>query len=681
MNNYVKESKMKQRHSQLILALAVMLMLSLASQIKAVELNGLVVIKGSKTPVVGAILELDPTGKTTVSDKHGQFAFNGLAEGNYELMVAHPGFITVTKRIVIRNGNNEKLVIEMQSPGDDNYKRKEKSSESPTDQMGEIRIDSPGQPNVDQDSKARNHAPALLSEQGYAGSVVDSYSGLDIVQPKIIRQREMGYVGDYQSMPKRYLPEPQAMFFKDYGSNRFVNPRNDPLSTFALDVDDGSFNIIKEYLNRGVMPPTAAVRVEEFINHFDYGYADPERKQFRLFTEMVASPTDPNLTMLKIGIKGQELPESDRPSLNLTFVIDVSGSMRAGNRLELVKQSLKMLIEKLDQDDRVGIIAYGSTARVVLQPTSAGHLYEIRMAIGSLHAGGSTYAEAGLKLGYQMANRQFDRHKLNRVILCSDGVANVGQVSPEAIMADISEFARKGITLSTFGYGMGNYNDVLLEQLATQGDGRYAYVNDRAEAERLFVSQFVSNMAILARDAKVQVSFDPRYVQAYRLIGYENRAVADNRFRDNTQDGGEIGPGHEVTAVYELRLSNQSHRKFKRRQTRNHPIGEVTLRWTSADGHEVAEISRAIKGRARTSQFSSARPELRLAVVASEFAGVLKRSPYYQNVSYSVLLDQARSIDNEIRSEQTRELVSLIEQAARLDHHRPIRDDYFSERF
>lgn len=665
---------MKPLKIKLLIALTLIIGASLTASAQAVDLKGRVTVEGNASPVVGAVLTLEPSGLKATTDSNGNFLFKKLADGKYQLTISHPRFVTVKKKVTVKGKADQKLNIELSPIKNQNYKSQEDSNagshqeakekdEAEVGNSADLRQSIMYAPQI-----AETLVPQSQSKSG------TTYGQTDLSRTKRTVDQSGGTYSDIQLIPPPFTPNPDAMYFQNYGTNRFVDTRRDPLSTFALDVDDGSFNIVKEYLERGVMPPTDAIRVEEFINHFDYGYADPQNKPFRMFTEMVTSPTDRDLTILKVGIKGRELPRDDRQPLNLTLVIDVSGSMRTENRIGLVKQSIQLLLGQLDPQDRIGIVAYGSNARVVLHPTSAAHTREIMNAVQSLYPQGSTYAEAGLKLGYQMANGMYDRRRINRVILCSDGVANVGKTSPDAIMADISEFARKGITLATFGFGMGNYNDVLLEQLAIKGNGRYAYVNDRNEATRLFVNQFVANIGMLARDAKIQLRFNPKMVASYRLIGYENRAVADNQFRNNHQDGGEIGPGHEVTAVYELRLTGKHHGWFAS------DLGDVTLRWTSANGREVSEISREIDTDDLTNRFDDARPELRLAVVASQFAGVLKDTRYDKNVSYGRLIDEARSIDRQLHSDQTRELVALIQRAAQLDDRYPEHDDddYYS---
>jgi Ca-activated chloride channel family protein len=307
----------------------------------------------------------------------------------------------------------------------------------------------------------------------------------------------------------------------------------------------------------------------------------------------------------------------------------------------------------------VGVVAYGSRAFVVIEPTPASREREIMEAINSLQPGGSTNAEAGLMIGYEMASRQFVNGHSNRIVLCSDGVANVGRTSPDQIMQQVKRYAIKGITLSSFGFGMGNYNDELLEQLSQRGNGRYAYVNDLNEARRQFVDDFAGNMQVLARDVKIQVEFDPRSIKSYRLLGYENRDVADHRFRDNQQDGGEVGAGHEVTAVYELISRGRGH---------SGKVATIFVRWKNDDETEITEVNREVLFNKKSGRFQSARPEFRLAIVAGQFAELLKGTELVES-GYESLLAIAEPLLRELPGEQTRELVDLIRRARNLSTH------------
>ncbi|MDF1543571.1 MAG: von Willebrand factor type A domain-containing protein [bacterium] len=476
-----------------------------------------------------------------------------------------------------------------------------------------------------------------------------------------------------------------AMFFENYGVNPFVDTEDDHLSTFAIDVDDASYIMTRSYLESGNLPPKDAVRVEEFINHFDYNYKAPHNKPFDLSFEGSPSYFGQNSYLLRIGIKGQEIDPRDRKPANLTFVVDVSGSMGREDRLGLVRKALRMLVDQLKSDDKVGIVVYGSTAYEVLQPTSIKDRNRIYQAIDMLVPNGATYAEQGIKLGYAMANRMFDPRKINRVILCSDGVANVGQTGAEAILKEIKRYAGKGITLSSIGFGMGNYNDILLEKLGNKGNGYYAYVDDIHEAKRIFVDNLTGNLQVIARDVKIQVDFDPSVVRSYRLLGYENRDVADKDFRNDTVDGGEIGAGHSVTALYEIKV----HHGFPKRA-----IGYVNIRYKKPDYvpvyrddddprenerrfesdewhpveslFEVAEERFMLSPQAINSSFERTSSEFQLAACAAELAEILRNSYWAKRSDLNDLVRVARRATSELESTKTDQFLYLLSQAREL---------------
>jgi secreted protein with Ig-like and vWFA domain len=353
------------------------------------------------------------------------------------------------------------------------------------------------------------------------------------------------------------LPElSQDMFFEDYGTNPVTFAAEDHLSTFAMDVDTASYTISRSYImDYDQLPPPESVRPEEFINYFPTSYEPPDKDAFAIHMDGAPSPFNrENRLLLRVGIQGQVIPPEDRDPALLVFVIDISGSMDMENRLGLVKESLEILVKQLRPDDRIGIVVYSDAARVVLAPTSAANQDVILTAIQALRTEGSTYAEAGLSLGYDVARANMQPGQITRVILCSDGVANVGETGPDAILETIGQGVDAGITLSTIGFGMGNFNDVLMEQLADDGNGNYFYVDDLPEARRIFVNNLTSTLQVIAYDAKVQVDFNPDVVRTYRLIGYENRDIADEDFRQDTVDAGEVGAGHSVTALYEIEL-------------------------------------------------------------------------------------------------------------------------------
>ena len=453
---------------------------------------------------------------------------------------------------------------------------------------------------------------------------------------------------------------PPDMFFQNYGVNPRVDTEDDHLSTFALDVDTGAYTIMRRYINDGNLPPKDAVRVEEFVNYFDQGYRYPPQHQaFGISIDGAPTPfsENENYQMLRIGIQGYAVPSEERKDVSLTFVIDVSGSMGQENRLELVKRSLELLVEQLRRSDQVGIVVYGTQARIVLEPTSGDDTETILDAIHSLEPEGVTNAEAGLRLGYKMASRAFNPEGINRVILCSDGVANLGDTSADSIWDHVKRRAGEGITLTTVGFGMGNYNDVLMEQLADNGNGFYTYVDSIKEARRIFVENLTSTLQVIAMDAKVQVDFNPQVVSRYRLVGFENRAVADEDFRDNKVDAGEIGAGHSVTALYEIKLQPEAAGR----------IATVYLRWKDPETQDVTEKSQDFNTNQMAGSFDEANPHFKLAVIVAEYAEILRDSYWAQDNSLDYVLKEAHRISNQLSEDKdVSEFVDLVRRASEM---------------
>ncbi len=450
-----------------------------------------------------------------------------------------------------------------------------------------------------------------------------------------------------------------AVFFENYGVNPFIDTEDDHLSTFALDVDTGSYTIARRYINDGNLPDKNSVRVEEFVNYFAQDYPYPKEQAFAIYMDGAPTPftEGERYQVLRVGIQGYAVPPEERKDMALTFVIDVSGSMDMENRLGLVKQALGLLVEQLRAKDTVSIVVYGTTAHVVLEPTSGANQEVIINAINALRPEGSTNAEAGLKLGYTKALEAFKPSGINRVILCSDGVANVGNTGAGSIWETIKSKASEGITLTSLGFGMGNYNDVLLEQLADNGNGIYAYIDTLQEAKRLFLENLTSTLQVIAMNAKLQVDFNPQVVSRYRLVGFENRAIADEKFRDDTVDAGEIGAGHKVTALYEIKLKPETKGQ----------VATVYLRWEDPETHKVSEINQIFDSSAIAPSFSEAAPRFQLAVLVAEYAEILRQSYWAQKNTLAGVLEDAERVgrlfpkDNDVA-----EFVGLVRRAAQL---------------
>jgi Ca-activated chloride channel family protein len=388
------------------------------------------------------------------------------------------------------------------------------------------------------------------------------------------------------------------------------------LSTFALDVDTASYSFARRRLLSGARPTAGTVRPEEFVNYFRQDYPEPAGNGFSLSADgaRVAEREGSDVRLLRVGLRTRGTPAEERRNANLTFVVDTSGSMAEPGRLDLVQDSLHTLVNQLRPSDSVAIVAYGTQARLVRHMTPASDREALHGAIDSLSPEDSTNLEAGMVLGYREARRAFRPGATNRVILASDGIANVGNTEPEPILRKVGDEAGKGITLLCVGVGS-DYGDSLMESLADKGDGMAVYVSERERARRLFVEQLPANLDLRARDAKAQVAFEPSAAESFRLIGYDNRALRAQDFRDDAVDGGEIGPGHTVTALYAVRL----------RPGAEGTIGTVSVRWQDPDTREPREDSRSMRVDGTAQPLWSARSQrLQVSAVAAFFAENLR---------------------------------------------------------
>jgi Ca-activated chloride channel homolog len=454
--------------------------------------------------------------------------------------------------------------------------------------------------------------------------------------------------------PERVSPR----YFTHYGANPTIDTRETPFSTFGIDVDTAGYVLARTHLDRGELPPESAVRVEEVVNYFDYHYPPPDDGVFSLHAEIVPSPHRTGYHVLHLGVQGKEIAAAERPPANLVLVIDVSGSMGSQGRLPLVKDALRLLVAQLRARDSVAIVAYGSTARVVLPPTPGSDHATIISAVDELHTEGSTNVEAGLRLGYELAARHQNGAATNRVVLCSDGVANTGATTADAILRQVSEQAARGITLTTIGVGMGDYNDTLMEQLANKGNGSYAYVDDRAEARRVFVDHLTGTLQVIAKDVKIRVELDPTAVARYRLLGYENRGLARSDFDDDRKDAGELGAGHSVTALYEIKLLPGEHAR----------LGRLRVRYKTPRSESSTELERDLPMELVRASWRDAAPPTQLSVVAAAYAEKLRGSYWVRNLAWADVQRLYAEIDVALRADpDVRELGRLIDRAASLD--------------
>ena len=443
-----------------------------------------------------------------------------------------------------------------------------------------------------------------------------------------------------------------------YSNKPFVDAREDNLSTFAMDVDTASYTQLRDYLRNGQMPPADLIRVEECINYFQQEYPEPSDGAFSINLEAARSPFSPEGTyLLKVGLQGKHIADWQRKDASLTFVMDVSGSMADDNKINMVKYGLTKLVDQLGPNDRVAIVAFSDNAWVVLEPTSVESRDRIINAINGLYPMSSTNTEAGLRLGYELAHRYYRDGVINRVILATDGVANVGNTDPNVLAQYAQDYYGRSIFLSTIGVGQGEYNDQLLETLADKGNGTYSFLDSPEAAERIFGQDLTGTLQTIAKDAKVQVDFNPNVVRRYRLLGYENRAIADQDFRNNSVDAGEVGAGHNVTALYEVELNPEA----------NADALIVRIRYEDPDTHAVTELSRSLKGGDFQSDFNRTSPRFQLTAAVAQFAEILRGNEWAKGARMHDVLNVMYNVRNQLPFDNdVAEFTSLVEQATRL---------------
>jgi Ca-activated chloride channel family protein len=441
--------------------------------------------------------------------------------------------------------------------------------------------------------------------------------------------------------------------------NPFVMTDKDRLSTFALEADTASYALARRYLANRRLPPAGLIRMEEFVNAFDYNYPVQNTRTFAIHAEAGPAPFGKELTLLKIGVKAKVLGRDGRKPAHLVFVIDASGSMGREDRLPLVQVALGLMVTQLDPRDRLSLVTYDTQARLLLEAVPAARAAEIQAAVGALSTGATTNLLAGVELGYQIAARHFRSGETNRVILCSDGVANVGPADAAAILGKVDQYRRQGIALTSVGVGSGSYDDRMLEQLANQGDGNYVFVDSPEQARRVFVDDFAGTLQMVARNAKIQVEFNPLRVRRYRLVGYENRDVADQDFRNDAVDAGEIGSGQAATALYELELLPVAGDAAVPPD-----LGTVYVRYENVDSGRVEEISSRLSTLILQDRAPERDPRFFLAACAAEFAEILRQSEHARDGSLQALESNTTRVANALPLDQrAQELLTLVRRA------------------
>jgi Ca-activated chloride channel family protein len=458
--------------------------------------------------------------------------------------------------------------------------------------------------------------------------------------------------------------------YAEISENTFKNTSSTPLSTFSIDVDKASYSNIRRMINNGEQIPTDAVKIEEMINYFSYDYQAPKGTEpISIYSQVIDCPWNKKTKLARIALRGRDLPKSELPPSNLTFLIDVSGSMNYGNKLPLVKKTLELLVQEMRPQDRVSIAVYAGSAGVVLEPTAGNRKQDILEAINNLQAGGSTAGAAGIELSYELAEKHFVKKGNNRVIIATDGDFNVGLSSIKELEDLIASKRETGVFLSVLGYGMGNYHDSTLETLADKGNGNHAYIDSMQEAQKVFQQEFNGTLHTIAKDVKLQIEFNPATVAGYRLIGYENRLLNDEDFVDDKKDAGELGLGHAVTALYEIvpagveipeMLDTIPLKYSSKEQTSSaDDFYTVKLRFKEPDGDKSKLLSIVQKNKTQ-----SADADFKFITAVAMFGMKLRDSKFAGNIQTSditKLADQGRGKDeNGYRAEFIR-LVRLYE--------------------
>lgn len=475
-----------------------------------------------------------------------------------------------------------------------------------------------------------------------------------------------------------YRSESNTESYKPIQENSFITPNKTPLSTFSIDVDAAAYSNVRRYLNKGALPPKDALRIEEMVNYFNYAYPQPTGNDpVNIGTEIAAAPWNPQHKLVKISLQARRINTASLPAANLVFLIDVSGSMAESNKLPLLISSFKLLTDQLRPNDRVAIAVYAGRTELVLPSTPGSAKTTIKDALNKLMAGGGTAGGKGLEMAYKVAAENFIKKGNNRIILATDGDFNVGASSDQEMESLIEEKRKSGIFLTVLGYGMGNIKDSKMETLADKGNGNYAYIDNISEARKVLINEFGGTLFTVAKDVKLQVEFNPSKVQAYRLIGYENRLLADEDFNNDRKDAGDMGAGHTVTAFYEVIpfgvksgftpfIDPLKYQKYEVMASNNGSPEMLTvkLRYKQPDGHQSKLLQKALLD--TNSPFDKASENFRFAAAVAEFGLLLRQSEYKRDANYEQVILMAQAAKGKDTEGYRAEFINLVKSAALL---------------
>ncbi|PBQ34886.1 hypothetical protein CNR22_11860 [Sphingobacteriaceae bacterium] len=613
--------------------------------------------KGITISSAGILLQKDSAGRTitvqtSVTNANGEFSFLNVPVGKYKVLANSKGYnSTLMTNIIVRDAATTHIDMSI----------KISSSKTP-----KVEIVNYKEPLAEKDAEG----PASPKKEEFKNT-----SRQDI--KTIVAAPTAAYESEYAATPLTNSYSPDREFnteeYSKITDNEFKDAQKDPLSTFSIDVDKASYSNMRRFITSGQLPPADAVRVEELINYFPYSYPQPKGPDpFSITTQYLECPWNSNHNLIHIGIQGKELKMDKAAPSNLVFLLDVSGSMEDANKLPLLKSGLKLLIDQMRAEDKVSIVVYAGAAGVVLPPTSGNHKERITDALDKLSAGGSTAGGEGIILAYKLAKESFIANGNNRVILATDGDFNVGASSDGELIRLIEKQRESGVFLTVLGFGSGNYKDSKMEQLADKGNGNYAYIDNLLEAKKVMVKEMGGTLFTIAKDVKIQIEFNPSKVKAYRLVGYENRMLNKEDFNDDKKDAGELGAGHNVTAIYEIipagskeLLASVDSLKYQRTipvvKSTSTDVMTIKFRYKEPAGTTSKLITEVLED--KKTAFVSASEDCRFALAVAEFGMVLRDSQFKGDADYKSILKMAKSSKGKDDDGYRAEFIRLVEMA------------------
>jgi Ca-activated chloride channel homolog len=616
-------------------------------------ISGKVSDKETNEPLIGANVLVVGTNYGAATDTKGFFKIKNLKPGKYDIRVSFVGYSTKTITDVSLS-KTDSIFLEIFLETD--FK------------LEEIVV----QDEKYYKEKATNSAKVISGEQINRLPVNGINNNISLRSGRV----NSGYEGDIRYPSDAFNTEEYGLIIE----NDFLDALSNPVSTFSIDVDAASYSNARRLIMNGNLPPKDAVRIEEFVNYFDYDYPKPKGEHpFSVFTEMSRCPWNMDNYLVHIGIKGKELNDEERRHGNFVFLIDVSGSMTPENKLPLLKKAYKIMINNLSNEDRVAIVVYAGAAGLILPSTPATEKEKIINAIERLQAGGSTAGGQGIKLAYKIAKENFIKNGNNRIILATDGDFNVGVSSTSEMVRLVEEKKNEGIFLTILGFGMGNYKDNRLEQIADKGNGNYYYIDNIMEANKVLGHEIMATLFTIAKDVKIQIEFNPAKVKSYRLIGYENRLLKKEDFDDDTKDAGELGAGHTVTALYEIvpakdisALKNNENLKYQENKIKESAITSdevltLSLRYKEPDKETSRLISQALTE--NISDLKRSSDNMKFSAAVAQFAMLLRDSKYKGESDFDNILELAENSKGDDKFGYRDEFITLVRMAKRLDDH------------